>query len=1313
MKNGIEINFKGCVMAKDKCGEEAVCSLFVILERLEREGMFESFTPSDYEKSTDSMVEYFLRFKKNRDKYEKFNEDRPFGNFINIVSKHPFSLVDFNEAKGSIKIGASDNGSETIISKYDIGFDAVTDTIKHKKNAGVVLDYNLNTLNVALNYNREGELMIIQENLSQGILRKILVDAFSREMNEDGNILSLNKNISDLAGFVKESSLLHSVLERVGADKNIFNEHIESNLARSFTRGAYLLVDKEGDYSSLVSTSDTPIFMNNEPFMGSFYDKEKLIDSLVVEIQEGQSASILNILNIDVEEDGTHEDYELLQEKITEMAKGLEPFVREVVRLGVELFQDSNDNIILECIMKGQNGSSLYATQDLLARNLSKVNEEIVKKYTSSSNKDGVIFSFEALYLGGGGGKIHSLPVYDKENVSTYTVEPFVEILNRQDPMKKEKYPVTPKDIRFTIDFKKKESLIELVSFMEEHVNESMHTNDSMKYYMLDREYLEKGNHELFVIDEGDSKPNGKMAMVFKAVARNSNYCILASGTAVNGFPASIVPMLAYNGKMDVSTIAQNENEFTKQCGVFEINSKLLGKILYSITNDDFKRKLEVSFNKYSSSVAQSGEEKLSGENIMKFLTDELVTNIMPLMINLDLVAKSEIDDIEIGKEARKVKTLFDSMISVSKKLSLSFEALIKEGLSNSHSLTKLRPAISSPLTYVQMISSTAGNANITIQTREGLSGKKEKKEILDLVAYEHNFMKGEKNLKEDEFAKNNRGGVRLAQVALREYANVNFLHDTAVYLSDNFKYFSKNFSEQNRKENKVLLVELTALANDRGIFGDRALSTGQVLTLLKKRTSGSSDSIDLLYKSHLDSNGNIRSLSEFKNMDENKYNLFVLLLEMYDSFMKVGLPMLNSISGNEKSKLDKGGKYNLSVDDKYVFDLTATNFYYTDAFVSLDNELETASIVRSLENGYPEGEVFAVPVDMCPHDLRYIINRGEDEKYLPFILNLKRREENQLFDALGSLGYGKKIKSLFMENKSCVIASTRTAGTFFNLLTTLDAIIKGKAETGSNEQTVVVLNEPSSSNNDSFNFRELYSRIDRSLLEKHNIKIDKIRRTLLDSTVKGYRGDKIQTFVISNYESASRGLDLSSLDEIVVTAGMAKGKEAIQFSARLFSVHNQEAKMSYFNGGSDACFVAPSVESKQALIAEVFGEVKDDKELGDILTSLVGQEATGVIGEQNNKETLDVMFRLAGGESKENLLVKTESGSVARLCKDKSDVYDQFMSGNSTSIDSATGKVQSKENLDAIKFASSYSDKKRAEKLEKIEKAVSNTVRL
>lgn len=1292
---------------KTICNDEVICSLFGNLERLDQSGIFESFTKADYDKAVDSMIEYFVRFRKNKEKFDRFNEDRPFGNFINIVSKHPFSLIDFNEPKGSISIEANNGNGETLVSKYDIKFDGYTNEIKHKKNNGVVLDYDLDMLNVSLNYDREGEVMIIQEEINQNIFHRKIVESAMLELETEESADEISQGVSDLVAFVKESSLMKSVHERLGVDSDIFNSYLQDNISKSFRRGIYSLENIVKDYSVFSNVSDAPIFMNDEPFVGSFYDKQKLVQTILAEIREGQKDAIFATLGIEREKDAEHDDYEILEEKIKELGQALEDFTRGLIQNGIQSFQDSNDNTIMECMMKGQNGSSLYVTQDLLGRNLSKANEEIIKKYTKATNKDGVILSFEASYLGEKGGKIHSLPVFDKDKVSSYTIEPFVEKLSDMDILKTEKYPVTPDTVRFTLNFKKKKSIIELLSFKEKDVKESMYTNDSMKYYMIDREYLSKKNHDLFVIDEGDSKPNGKMAMVFKAVAKNSDYCILASGTAVNGFPASIVPMLAYNGKMDVATVAQNESEFTKQCGVFEINSKLLGKILYSINNAEFKRHFEGSYEKYTTAITQNGKEKVSGENIMELLVGDLRTHLMPLMIELDLVDKSEIDDIEVSKEARKLKTLFDSMYSVSKKMTLGFEPLIKEALNISHSLTKLRPAISSPLTYVQMIASTAGNANITIQTREGLSGKKETKEILDLPKYEHNFMKGGKNLDADDFAKNNRGGVRLAQACLREYASVNFLHDTATYLSDNFKFFTKNFSDKKKKVNRELLGELTRLANDRGIFGDKELSTGQVLTLLKKRTSGSSDSIEAIYKSYLDSNGDIRKLSEFKNMDESKYNLFNLLLEMYDPFMKKGLEKLNSIAGNGKTKLDKNDRYILTIDGRYNFDLTATNFYHTDAFKSLDNELETKQILDSLDNGYPQGEVFSVPVDMCPNDLKYIINKGDDGKYLPFTINLKRREENQLFDAIGSLGYGKKIKDLYMQNMSAVIASTRTAGTFFNLITTIDSIIKGKVEKEDNRKTIIVLNEPASSSSDSFNFRELYARIDRDLLNKYNIKIDKVKRNLLDSTVKGYRGDNLQTMVISNYESASRGLDLSSLDEIVVTAGMSKGKEAIQFSARLFSVTNQKAKMSYFNGGNDASFMIPSAENKKELISEVFGDGGNAEELGAILTSYIEKEATGAVGESNNKEFLSMVARIAGANDDVNVLVKTESGSVARLCKDKSDVYDQFMSGNSTSIDSAIGKVANKADSDPIRFSSSYSAKKRSDKLKKKEKAV------
>lgn len=1294
---------------KKNCSEEQVCSLFVILEKLEREGMFESFSENDYERAVDSMIEYFIRFKNNREKYEKFNEDRPYGNFINVISKYPFSLIDFNEPKGTVKLSSENGGGIEVLTKYDIKFEGQMDVLTHSKNGGVLLNYDLDSLNVELNYNRDSELMVLQEAVNQNILHSTIIETIMGNVSLEGLSPIIRERLDVFADFCKESTLMHHALERMGADKKIFNSYINDNLSRAFRDGLRKLEDSSLDYSGLVNTSDAPIFMNNEPFVGSFYDKIALIEKIVTAIEELQKGVFFSVLGIDADEDLAHDDFESMLEAVSELSFGVRDEMNRLVGIGVNAFQKKADNVITESIMKGQSGGSLYATQDLLARNLSSTNTEIIEKYTGSNNKDGVILSFDGVYKGQGGGKIHALPVYDKELIKTYVVEPYIERLSQNDPMKTERIDITPNVVKFTINFKKKESGVELVSFKEDFVRESVHTNDSMKYYMIDKGYLKEGKHKIFVIDEGDSKPDGKMAMVFKSVAKEAEHGDLASGTAVNGFPASIVPMLAYNGNMDMATVAQNKNEFTKQCGVYEINSKLLGKILYSNNNSEFKKEFLKFFEEYKEAITKTGEEKESGENIMKKIIDALKTRIMPAMINLELVEKAEIDDIEVGREARKVKTLFDSMFVVSRKIRLSFDELIKEAISSTHTLTKLVPSISSPLTYVQMIASTAGNANITIQTREGLSGKKETKKILDLEQFEKNFMSGAKNFEVDQFVKFNRGGVRLAQATLREYASVNFLYDTASYLGDNFKFFSKNFSEQKGKINKTLLAELTALANSRGIFGDHELSTGQVLTLLKKRTSSSSDSIDMLYKNHLDTNGDIRKLQEFKNMDENKYNLFNLMLEMFDSFMKEGLPKLNALSRGTNSKVDKDEYkgYKLVMDGGYEFDLTRSNFYFTEKFQSLDNEKSTEDIVNSLEKGYPQGSVFSITVDMCPHDLKHIIKKDENNKHLPFTINLKRREENQIFDAVGSLGYGEIIKRLYEEEKSAVVASTRTAGTFFNLVTTIDSIIRGQAERDSKEKTVIVLNEPASSSVDSFDFRELYSRIDKNLLAEHNIKIDKVKRNLLDSTVKGYRGDGFQTFVMSNYESASRGLDLSSLDEIVVTAGMAKGKEAIQFSARLFSVTNQEAKMSFFNGGNDASFIVPSAEDKIELINEVLDGATTAEEIGSVFTSLIAEEATGVNGEKNNRSIVEMVADIANANEDKNILTKTESSTVARLCKDKCDVYDQFMSGNSTSIDSAIGNVENKAKIDPVTFSTTYSDRNREKKLKKKEEAI------
>lgn len=1299
----------------DKCNEEVICSLFSVLERLDQEDMFESFTKDDYSKATDNMIGYFLRFKQNKEKYEAFNQERPFGNFINIVSKYPFSLVDFNEPKGVVDIAADNASAIKISSEFDFAFNGYTDTVEHDKTKGVQIEATLSSLQVELNYDRENKLMTLDEEL-----RPYQIEQISQGMREDirrkitdGSLVDTStESIRRFLEAVMEDGFVSSVFDRRGADiswlqdttSGITAKMIRQGISSSLNFGSKI---EPSRFGSIVEAYGAPISISGDSLSGNFFEKKGIESIIAEEIGKGIEAVAKEELNID-EASESDERYKDFSEKLEAFKGEMAGLYTPSIMAGINLLQESMDNVVVKAVNKSQLGGSMFATQELISNGLSSTNMDILLKHTGKDS-GGVVLGFEAKFKGRDGGKIQFLPLFDKDKIIMQTVELFVNKL-KGSPTKKIRKGVTPDILRFSIDFKRKKSEVEIVSLREEFVKPSFYTNDSMKYYMIDRSYLEEGRHKLFVIDEGDSKANGKMAMVFKAVAKNSDYCILASGTAINGFPASIVPLLAYNGKMNPAAVAQNESEFTRQCGVFEINSKLLGKIIFSCNNHEFQSVFMRFFERYINEVSKKGEEKQSGSNIIDIIIDGLKREIIPSMIRLDLVEKSELEDVELGKESKKIKTLLDGMISISKRMTLGFETLLREAIASSPSLTRLRPAISSPLTYVRMIAGTAGDASITIQTREGLSGKKETMDILDMPKYFDNFGVL-KNMNISTFAENNRGGVRLAQAALREYANVNFLYSTRSYLSSNFKHFASNFTDQKTKHGKALLQALTTLANGRDIFDGAELSAGQILTLMKSRTSSSRDALESLYPAYIESNGKLRSLSEFKNMNEYKYKLFCLLLEMYDSFMKEGLPKLNSIysqNATQKSKLDKSSKYILVMETndgrRVSFDLTMSNFEYTEQFRSLDEDYPTAKIVESLHMGYPEGIVFSVKVDMCPDDLKYLIEPKEGY-HIPFNINLKRKEENQIFDAIGSLGYGKRIKKLIDDGESCIVASTRTAGTLFAFLTTLDAIIKSKNETGNKEKVVIILNEPQASDSDSFDYKEVMKRIDVEVLARNNIqlniepdeiKVDKVTRNLLDARVKRYRGNSnedgnvFQTVVISNYESASRGLDLSRLNEIVVTGGMTKGSEAIQFAARLYSVKNQNAKLSLFNGGNDAGFMFPKIKNKKELIENLFGECTTGEEIGSVITELVSQNGVNSSGIKKNKETASYVAKIV--QLPENsVFVPTENLSLAKLSVDKINVSNEFMSGRKTSIDSVIGTAEDRRGGSPVSFSKHY----------------------
>jgi len=1224
-------------MGNEKCFGRNVAVLFVYLERLEKEGYFAGFTKEDIKNFVDKQIVYFSGFKDNAERYEKLLSQKrgeSGRNIFQVVSKGKLGYVDYKEEVGVTEKKISSKGGLSFLTKHDIELDIEMNESEHKKNDGIAIHTSLEYLDAELDYDNEEMLMSLGNTFSLHKLKDGLRENYQRIdlrkikniLEQDSVFLELLDNMNIFASDEKQMSveILLSSLFGLGDD-------------------FYEMDNDAFDLSHKILNSEAPIFFSGEQLKGSFISKKDMFELLSEIFKTLASEKIYQFLKISREGEVDESIHKVLDALLSKNAYS------SFINYSIAEVKKHHDNEVLSAIDELQKGSILAVTQKLLANGLSSENNDILERCKKDDNFDITLRmkrnKKESL--------INFIPIVEGSGKNTTLqvgeLSPYIYILDEQDPTVRNKKFVSARDINYIFNLSKKTSSIQILDFYKEGEKEVpllFHRNDTMKYYLIKEDFL-KENDNVLVVDEADSGADGKKARVMYRFAQESRANIIATGTAIGGTPQSIVSILAYNGKMSSDIIEGNKKEFIRQNGVFEVTSYLVASLVSALNYSEGK---ELCFSMYGAfkQIMESSDKKA---NVIGELGDILVAKAVPMLIELGIASEEKMNQLHFEREIPAVKRLFDSMLNVEKKVKISFENLVYKAISENSSLVKLVPAIAAPKTFASSISKTASDANFLVNTRSGMTGKAEKMLFSDLETYMKNFEDSSNTeYTVDNYVAHNRGGVRLAQAAINELPYFNFAYSVYYYLVSNFEFMLNNWT---KTYNKAEMNKFSTLLERKGIVD---IEPSEIYTLFKRSTSGSTDSLVDIFKVYLAKNGNFDALEKVAG-DENKLNLFKEVLPVFDDFIK------NAIGALEKNK-GKGNKVSVVVDG-YSFDVSNSKYYYVDKFISLERHLPISDVSDSLEDGYPVGYVFSTEskyTDICPSDLRGVLLPNEDGQYMPYSISFIKREENQVMDAIASLGFGLEIKDSILGDKSFVVASTRTVGTVVNLLTVIKSIVdarEGDRKGKYNDPVTIIFNTPTESSGSNFGVRDILDRINKVVLKENNIVIKPVPRSMLDSTVKSERKKGIQTVVVSNYESAARGLDLSSLDKILVTSGMSKQRQAIQFSSRLFSPAKTEAELLFFNRGYDGRFVFPKKEQKEDAISHLLGDTYSDAEA---LSKKIGGFISSSSSE-NYKLYEDIESAVGGDIG--SIVTKTEGGVIAKRSIQAIGVYDQYMGGD------------------------------------------------
>ena len=786
-------------------------------------------------------------------------------------------------------------------------------------------------------------------------------------------------------------------------------------------------------------------------------------------------------------------------------------------------------------------------------------------------------------------------------------------------PIQQKKIPLEFKDAVLELNLKKKEINIKNFNFTDKvEVDKLYKTNKAQNVsFYIPHTYKDKlaGNA---LIDEVDRGADGVINEILRYCFNNEETLkVLATGSPVTTSADSLVGLLAFMGKIDIE---ENVKNFIVQSGVFDIRNEYDALIFNSISKSDKLTDMTVNIVE---EYMQKANKKNKSFNETKFFFEKADNFLQTGEKDGAIEFVGKIDVFKFSKSLSKISSGFMRNKELFNRENLK-DSLILLFLKNIQTYLKKVPQITNPKSVVGLIASI-DFSNISIMTREKLKGREEKINILDKTVFFETKEKLDKKevIPLEEVEQNNDLKIRAMQLAI-DYMNSKFFTTQAMeYLKNTFRDFSQMFINDKAKENNI--KSLSAILE---------IDENDIKNYLQKTTVSGNDDINSIYSKYLKLNGNFDKLKESFVKDDysnDKIEFFIKFTKIFDYYFKA-LP-------NFVSEVDKNS-FKLN-ENEFI---KTGNYKYQAVFKTGGKdgkEFPTASLQG--EYGYPEKMIFSLPVELGKEIYTDFLKPEKDENgkeyYLKYNLEITNSEENMILDARASKGIQQQIEEVLKENKSTVISSSRVAGLVFNFL---DTLYSAKFRTDKSKPLSIIVNETSSTKD--FNLKDILSRIDDKYLKKHNIIITPVKRNLLDSQVKVDKSKGYQIALLSNYESISRGLDLSMLDIMIATGAMAKGNELVQFSARPFSVTKDEADYYLLHNGKDVDFFVKKINDLNEKEAEI------------LINALVNNADMTNIRNMLNDESLVAQ--------KAPQTAKIQDNSLKIL-----DVYKLFMSGEGTNI--------------------------------------------
>jgi len=1183
------------------CPKKSIAATFFYLENLRKEGVFNA-TPENIQIVVEKIKDVFEGYKDNVEKYRK-NSQFVVGDSLNfdLITKSTLSSVNF-ENKVSQNIPLSKG--QLVSTKFDIKLENASE-FKIDED----FDYS-KYYNIAIPELEKNQLALISKH---------------------SNIHSTIKNL-----FIDKIINRREILDKAMKD-NTFAETYSSALTMrfnslnvdSFVNGAAKV---NLEISKIAGRSlDEYVITITPDMLEKFKDDNKgmimLSKELLSDLNEDQLNYIKKKLSEATVEQVTEQIIQIIDEdKINDLASSIN---KELI---TRIFEFTKIDTKLKFLLS--NYTELSATE---AKNVIE-DAEVKDLQVSLKPISNVIVSFPR-------------STKNEENEKSLFVtaaELVYEKINHEDLTSYQQHDMDITEIRVSATSASK-AMFEIAKI---NVNKSPNfftsqSENLSKSYFYGKEIANDFSN--ICIDEADKGISGKGVNIYYAIAKSAENVMVGTGTATEGYASGIVPMLGYSGNFTLDSISTNLEEFKTLCDKWSIKDVFIAEVISAVSmNSSIAEMVKKNIINYIHQ--KKAEGSFDESNFAKTTASELLERIAKTFVHkMDVLAQFDLNQI-----SNSIKRFYEAAYKINEDktqsldLSQPAQGIMMKVLFQSRNFLKRYPGIANVGTYANQIGSFGDIVNTSIGTRQTILKRKEKMIMHDLGAYTRlngNFDDKHKGMNMETILESNNIGIMTASRALKDYSRENMIPQVKNFLAQNFDFFldsldSEKLNKQTQNKNiKVILSELQEK------IGDETIAFVDVKNAISKSTSQSVDDAKTMYRQALSLDFDNRYFDEVlklsnPNLSDNsrdvrgkKLQIFKALVELYrDLFLnKENLLSIENPDGKDETILLTSKHGSLAMPN-----IVSPVFTKIEA----DKIISTKpSELNYSENTIPEGVNNSVEIFLFKERWRSFT-----DKKINLVYKHGNDREEEVLDVLGSKNLEKIINSEINEGKNPIIASSRIVGMIANTFDTITAAIQRKDK----ELPFVLIVNVSDSMAKNF-----IASVNKDVLKENNIEIVSVTRTMLDATIKQYAKKDVQMSINSNYQSISRGLDLSMQDSIIAAGAFTNGRELVQFLSRLYSVNKTTAEIYMFNGGEDISYAfSEDSISNLALSAQELLDANEDKQRDLLVTLLDNMVLTTSYSNKLNERGYEKMATNQKFMSGEQTDVFVPSSNIVEMSK-------------------------------------------------------------